>query len=128
MYCTIVFPNDATVYFEIYGCQMNVNDSDVVWSILKSNGYKRSHHLETADIVLLVTCAIRDGAEEKVWNKLDYLKSIKNKRGSEKHAMKIGILGERLSLFFQTVSLVLRHGFNNYSRVDGAFQDAWPKG
>ena len=30
------------VYFEVYGCQMNVNDTEVAWSILKDAGYKKT--------------------------------------------------------------------------------------
>ncbi|XP_043274610.1 CDK5RAP1-like protein [Venturia canescens] len=84
-----------SVYFEVYGCQMNVNDSDVVWAILKKHGYKRSADINTANIILLVTCAIREKAEEKVWNKLEYLKALKARRRplGHKYPMKIGLLG-----------------------------------
>jgi len=83
------------VYFEIYGCQMNVNDADIVWSILKSHGYKYTRCLDEADIVLLVTCSIRDNAEQKVWNKLENLNGLKNKRKRITGlTMKIGLLGK----------------------------------
>jgi len=83
------------VYFEIYGCQMNVNDADVVWSILKSHGYKHTQCLDDADIVLLVTCSIRDNAEQKVWNKLENLNGLRNKRRRITGlTMKIGLLGK----------------------------------
>lgn len=54
------------VFFEVYGCQMNVNDTEIVWSILKDNGYKKVDSADTADVVLLMTCAIREKAESKV--------------------------------------------------------------
>jgi len=85
------------VYFDVYGCQMNVSDAEVAWSILKSHGYLRTDVIEKADVVLVMTCSIREGAEKKVWNKIDYLKGLKNKRqqSQKKDAipMKIGILG-----------------------------------
>nr|CAD7407144.1 unnamed protein product [Timema poppensis] len=83
------------VYFDVYGCQMNVNDTEVVWSILKNVGYTRTMSMEDADIVLVVTCAIREGAESKVWNKLQMLKGLKKKRTQNKcnTPMKIGVLG-----------------------------------
>jgi tRNA A37 methylthiotransferase MiaB len=79
---------------------MNVNDSEVIWSILQSHGYKKTETLQEADIVLVVTCAIREGAETKIWNKLKYLRGIKNKRAQEKHRnpMKIGVIGNILFL------------------------------
>lgn len=82
------------VYFEIYGCQMNVNDADIVWSVLRSHGYRHTDSLDDADIVLLITCAIRDSAEQKVWNKLEHLNSLKKKRKHLGLPMKIGLLGE----------------------------------
>lgn len=54
------------VFFEVYGCQMNVNDTEIVWSILKSNDYVKVEDVNDADVVLLVTCAIREKAESKV--------------------------------------------------------------
>lgn len=54
------------VFFEVYGCQMNVNDTEIVWSILKSNGYKKAETADCADVILLMTCAIREKAESKV--------------------------------------------------------------
>uniref|UniRef100_A0A8C3G971 Mitochondrial tRNA methylthiotransferase CDK5RAP1 n=1 Tax=Cyclopterus lumpus TaxID=8103 RepID=A0A8C3G971_CYCLU len=43
------------VYFETYGCQMNVNDTEIAWSILQRKGYRRTADLGEADVVLLVT-------------------------------------------------------------------------
>jgi len=73
---------------------MNVNDTDIIWSILKSHGYKHTQNLSDADIVLLITCSIRDNAEQKIWNKLEILKHMKNKRKKMTGlSMKIGLLG-----------------------------------
>lgn len=54
------------VFFDVYGCQMNVNDTEIVWAILKENGYVKAQVIEEANIVLVVTCAIREKAEDKV--------------------------------------------------------------
>lgn len=54
------------VFFEVYGCQMNVNDTEVVWAILKDNGYEKVETVDDADVVLVITCAIREKAESKV--------------------------------------------------------------
>ncbi|KAK4874114.1 hypothetical protein RN001_013474 [Aquatica leii] len=82
------------VYFDVYGCQMNVNDTEIIWAILKANNYIKTNELNDADVVLIITCAIREGAESKIWNRLDYLKGIRNKRLRIKGInMKIGLLG-----------------------------------
>ncbi|KAB0793048.1 hypothetical protein PPYR_12668 [Photinus pyralis] len=81
------------VYFDIYGCQMNVNDTEIIWSILKKHNYFKTRNLNEADVVLMITCAIREGAETKIWNRLEYLKGIRNKRRKDRATLKIGILG-----------------------------------
>lgn len=81
------------VYFETYGCQMNVNDTDIAMSILQKKGYQRAKHLNEADVVLLVTCSIREKAEQTIWNRLQQLTAMKKKRLRSRVPMKIGILG-----------------------------------
>ena len=49
-----------------------------------------------ADVILIMTCSIREGAEQKIWKKLHYLKKLKSKRKSVRKGgipMKIGVLG-----------------------------------
>ncbi|CAG8720210.1 12822_t:CDS:2, partial [Racocetra persica] len=75
-------------YIEVYGCQMNVNDTEILMSILNSSGYQKTDRLEDADIVFLVTCAIRDKAENKIWHRLNVLKSMKKNQKPL-----IGVLG-----------------------------------
>ena len=87
------------LYIESYGCQMNFADSEVVASILRTNGYSTTSNLDEADLVLLNTCAIRDNAEQKVRNRL----SVLQKHKKSKPNMKIGVLGcmaERLKTKF----------------------------
>lgn len=48
--------NGRKVHFEVYGCQMNVNDTEVVWSILKDAGYEKADDIKDSDIVLVITC------------------------------------------------------------------------
>ncbi|KAH9489144.1 CDK5 regulatory subunit associated protein 1 [Bulinus truncatus] len=83
---------NRSVYIETYGCQMNVNDTEIVWSILNTNGFVKASTITEADVVLLVTCAIREGAEEKIWSRLHALKGIKKKRG-KRNPLKLGLLG-----------------------------------
>lgn len=49
------------VYFDVYGCQMNLNDTEIVWSILKNEGFEKTEIEDDADIFLVMTCAIREG-------------------------------------------------------------------
>lgn len=65
---------------------MNVNDMEIVKSVLFNNGYDETTDEKTADIVLLMTCSIRESAEEKIWKKLSWLKH-NNKKST------VGVLG-----------------------------------
>uniref|UniRef100_UPI003AAD2325 mitochondrial tRNA methylthiotransferase CDK5RAP1 n=1 Tax=Centroberyx gerrardi TaxID=166262 RepID=UPI003AAD2325 len=85
--------NSRKVCFETYGCQMNVNDTEIAWSILQKKGYQRTNDLHEADVVLLVTCSIREKAEQTIWNRLQQLTAMKRKRLKSRTPMKIGILG-----------------------------------
>lgn len=83
------------VYIETYGCQMNVNDSEVVASIMQSNGYAITENLNEADVILINTCSIRDNAEQRVWGRLDNLRMEKKKRPNLLVGV-IGCMAERL--------------------------------
>ncbi|XP_026547093.1 CDK5 regulatory subunit-associated protein 1 [Notechis scutatus] len=81
------------VYLETYGCQMNVSDTETAWAILQRSGYQRTSNLAEADVVLLVTCSIREKAEQTVWNRLHVFKTLKTKRQRSRGSLRIGILG-----------------------------------
>ncbi|KAK1797943.1 hypothetical protein P4O66_007995 [Electrophorus voltai] len=81
------------LYFETYGCQMNVNDTEIAWSILQKGGYVRTHELSEADVVLLVTCSIREKAEQTIWNRLKHPAVLKKKHLKSSTPLKIGVLG-----------------------------------
>ncbi len=91
--------NKKKLFIESYGCQMNLNDSEIVASILSKEGYNTTQILEEADMVLVNTCSIREKAEQTVRKRLQKYNSVK-KINPE---MKIGVLGcmaERLKSKF----------------------------
>ena len=45
-------------------------------------------------MILAVTCAIRENAEFKIWNRLDFFKSLKKKRSRLLPPLKVGVLGK----------------------------------
>jgi len=67
----------GVVYMETYGCQMNSNDSEVVLSVLNTAGYRLTEEVGEADVILLNTCAIREKAEQRVWQRLAYFRSLR---------------------------------------------------
>ncbi|KAI9189043.1 hypothetical protein H9P43_000470 [Blastocladiella emersonii ATCC 22665] len=85
-----------TFYVEVYGCQMNNNDTEILNAILHDSGFRRTRTLEEADIVFLMTCAIRDGAEQKIWSRLAQLKAMRTKHGIAPQIGVLGCMAERL--------------------------------
>lgn len=85
--------NGRKVFFEVYGCQMNVNDTEIVWSILEKNKYQKVDDAKDADLILIMTCSVREGAESKIWNRLKHLQPMKSKRAKRHGPLQIGILG-----------------------------------
>ncbi|RTZ08985.1 tRNA (N6-isopentenyl adenosine(37)-C2)-methylthiotransferase MiaB [Flavobacterium sp. GSP27] len=91
--------NTKKLFIESYGCAMNFSDSEIVASILSSNGYNTTQILEEADLVLVNTCSIRDKAEQTIRKRLEKYNAVK--RINPK--MKVGVLGcmaERLKSQF----------------------------
>lgn len=67
-------------FVRTYGCQMNEHDSERIKGLLRRCGYSESDSYESADIVILNTCAIRENAHDKVFGFLGALKSLKRKK------------------------------------------------
>jgi len=106
------------LYIETYGCQMNVADSEVVASILKSDGFDLCSTAMDADLILVNTCSIRDNAEKRVIARGRQLQAMKRKNPE----LRIGIIGcmaERLSetLFEKLVGIDLLAGPDSYKRL-----------
>lgn len=91
--------NTKKLFIESYGCQMNLNDSEIVASILAKEGFNTTPLLEGADLVLVNTCSIREKAEQTIRKRLQKYNKVKRINPN----MKIGVLGcmaERLKTKF----------------------------
>jgi tRNA-2-methylthio-N6-dimethylallyladenosine synthase len=71
-----------TFYFHTFGCQMNVNDSEHLASLLLAEGATPGDSVEKSDILLVNTCAVREKSVEKFFSYLGRLKEHKDHRGS----------------------------------------------
>lgn len=112
------------VYIETYGCQMNVNDSEVILSVLQDNGYALTGDIDKADVILANTCSIRDNAEQRIWGRIEQFR-LQKKR---KPAVVIGIVGcmaERLKdKLLEKVDLVA--GPDTYRDIARMISDVRP--
>ncbi len=77
------------VFIETYGCQMNLADTELVYGILKNFNYEIVKDANSADVVLLNTCSIRENAEQRIYGRLGNFKTMKN----DKPGLIVGILG-----------------------------------
>jgi tRNA-2-methylthio-N6-dimethylallyladenosine synthase len=77
------------LYIESYGCQMNFSDSEIVASILNQSGFDTTSDINSADVVFLNTCSIRDKAEQTVRNRLTHINGLKK----HKPDLLVGVLG-----------------------------------
>ncbi len=120
-------PNTFTkkFYIESYGCQMNFSDSEIVASILHSEGFGATRNFEEANLVLLNTCSIREKAEQTVRNRLQAFRKVKDNNPG----MLIGVLGcmaERLKAKFleeeKLVDIVV--GPDAYRSLPGLISEA----
>jgi tRNA-2-methylthio-N6-dimethylallyladenosine synthase len=69
------------IYIETYGCQMNVADSELMFGVLRRDGYVRTETPEDADVMLVNTCAVRDNAEQRVIGRVGELQRHKRAGG-----------------------------------------------
>jgi tRNA-2-methylthio-N6-dimethylallyladenosine synthase len=119
-------PKPRRVYIETYGCQMNLNDSEVMAGILSRSGYRIVGSPDEADVILLNTCAVREHAERRVFGRLVHLKRYKLRNPN----LILGIcgcmaqhLGERIAERAPFVDLIL--GPDAYRSLPDAIERAY---
>ena len=83
------------VYIVTYGCQMNENDTEVIFSILAKAGYERTENMEEADVLMANTCSGRDNAEQRIWGRIDQFYGQKRLREGVVTGI-VGCMAERL--------------------------------
>ena len=81
------------VHIKTYGCQMNVYDSDRIAEALAPHGYVAAPEAETADVVVLNTCHIREKAAEKVYSEIGRLRQLKLAREEAGGSLEIAVAG-----------------------------------
>ncbi|HVS60611.1 MAG TPA: tRNA (N6-isopentenyl adenosine(37)-C2)-methylthiotransferase MiaB [Gemmatimonadaceae bacterium] len=116
-------PPRPTVYIETYGCQMNVSDTELMLGKLVESGYESVAEPDSADVILINTCAIREHAEQRVMGRLGEMKS------RMKHDAVLGVtgcmaqrLGSQLLHRAKHVSLVI--GPDGYRNLPSLIESA----
>ena len=81
--------NAKKIYLRSFGCQMNDYDSSRIIDLMREQGYERTAQPEDADLLVVVTCSIREKAQEKTFSDLGRLRELKK----EKPSMRIAVGG-----------------------------------
>ena len=114
------------VYIETYGCQMNVADTEVIFSLLSKHGYERTEDMSEADVIMANTCSVRDNAEQRILGRIEVFNQQKKKRPE----VLVGILGcmaERLkSELLATGKVDIVAGPDAYRYLPVLLQNAAP--
>lgn len=114
------------IYIETYGCQMNVGDSEVIFSILGKDGYERTESMDDADVILANTCSVRDNAEQRIWGRIEVFHKQKEKRSGVVVGI-VGCMAERLKdKLLDTHKVDLVAGPDSYRTLPALLRDIAP--
>lgn len=114
------------IYIETYGCQMNVGDSEVIFSILGKDGYERTESMDDADVILANTCSVRDNAEQRIWGRIEVFHKQKEKRSGVVVGI-VGCMAERLKdKLLDTHKVDLVAGPDSYRTLPTLLRDIAP--
>ena len=69
--------NKKYLYIQTFGCQMNVNDSEKIVTLLLKAGYETTSDVSCADLIIVNTCSIREKAAQKVYSQLGRFRMLK---------------------------------------------------
>jgi tRNA-2-methylthio-N6-dimethylallyladenosine synthase len=81
-------------YLEVYGCQMNKAEAAALEVELSKRGWIQSPVPQNADLVVIHTCYIRKTAEQRIWGRLGYYRSLKSKKAGPKILAVMGCMRE----------------------------------
>lgn len=77
------------VYISTYGCQMNVNDTERMYSLLEMANFVPVSSPEQASLIVINACSVREKPVHKVYSEVGRYKNLKKKNPN----LKIGVGG-----------------------------------
>lgn len=112
------------VYMETFGCQMNVSDSERVATILETDGFEITPDEDSANIILLNTCSVREKAEHKLYTRIGQIRKSK-----QNNSALVGVLGcvaqlEGETLFSKSEGIDFVLGTKAVGRISKAIENS----
>ena len=104
---------------------MNVRDSEAMAGLLARMGYAAADHPADADVIILNTCTVREGAEDRAYGRLGELRALKQRRPG----LLLGVAGclvqqERERVLEHAPWLDLVFGVHNIHRLPELLREA----
>ncbi len=122
-----------TFQVRTFGCQMNKHDSERVAGLLQAQGLSPVETAEDADVIVFMTCCVRENADERLRGQVASLKALKPKRGRGPIIAVGGCIGQRdgEKLLDQLPHIDVVFGTHNISHlpalIDSAYTNRQPK-
>lgn len=82
-----------TAYIETFGCQMNLADSNLMAELLSERGYFYTEHAQSADLIIINTCSVRERAEKRSQARIAEYARVKK---PQQQLWVIGCMAQRL--------------------------------
>ncbi len=114
-----------TFFIKTFGCQMNKHDSERVAGLLGGSGLTAVDAPEAADVVVFMTCCVRENADTRLYGQVATLKSVKNARPGQLIAVG-GCIGQRdgENLLKQLPHVDVVFGTHNVSHLPSLLESA----
>lgn len=124
---------DVTFCVHTFGCQMNKHDSERVFGMLENLGATAVDTIEEADVVVFMTCCVREAADTRLYGQVGSLKNIPLRQDSPlaKRIVAVGgCIGQRdgQKLIDKLPHLDIVFGTNNLSSLPALVQSAMEDG
>ena len=110
------------VFIRTFGCQMNLRDSEAISGLLLEQGFGITEDEKKAEAVLLVTCSVRQHAEDKVWSEIGRIaKKGQSPSGTVPVIGLVGCMAENYkeAAFKRMPGIDLVVGTNNIGEIPG---------
>lgn len=124
-----MYNSNMKYHITTFGCQMNVHESEKLAGILEKLGYSLTSNIPDADIIVINTCAIREGAEDRAIGNIGALKKLK-KENPEKIIAVCGcmtqqkLVAEKIYKTFPFIDIIF--GTKNFEKFENFLRTIRP--
>ena len=80
-----------TYFIKVFGCQMNQSDAERISALLEKYKLKKASSIDEADLIIFITCGVRQSAEDRVYGQINNIK----KKYPERKIILTGCLAHR---------------------------------